>query len=63
MDTSFRRLGAPTPISLNDGLSNNNNNNNNNNNSEVVYGCAENIFYGFFADLGGKINNFSLENK
>ena len=29
MDT-FRRLGAPTPISLNDGLSFNNNNNNNN---------------------------------
>ena len=27
MDT-FRRLGAPTPISLNDGLSFNNNNNN-----------------------------------
>ena len=32
---TFRRLGALSPISLNDGLSFNNNNNNNNNKGEV----------------------------
>ena len=46
MDTLFQRLGAPTPISLNDGSSFNNNNNNFHSNCfisgvvEVMYGIS-----------------------